>query len=253
MPFDHYNAPASFQGYINKILAKKLNTFIIVYLDDILIYTENLGQPHIDAVHWVLEQLRRHGLFANLKKCHFHQDKFQILGFVISSQGISMEEERYEVVKAWSEPKSIRDILVFSGFVNFYQRFIQGFNKIAALLTLMLQTTAETPLRRAENSSFLTNEANLAFLRLRQVFTEAPILHHFDPKRYIQIETDAFGYAISGILRQLTAETNHWHPVAFFSRKMILVETQYETYDQELLAIVEAFKTWRPYLEGCKF
>ena len=112
---------------------------------------------------------------------------------------------------------------------------------------------AGTLLRADDNSRFLTSEAKLAFLRLRQAFTEAPILHHFDPERYIRIETDASGYAIGGILSQLTPESGQWHPVAFFSRKMIPAETRYETHDQELLAIVEAFKTWRHYLEGCKF
>ena len=124
MPFGLSNTPASFQGYINKILAEKLDIFVIVYLDDILIYTEDPGQPHVDAVRWVLEQLRKHGLFANLKKCRFHQDEVRFLGFVVSAQGISMEEERIEAVKAWPEPKSIRDIQVFLGFANFYRRFI---------------------------------------------------------------------------------------------------------------------------------
>ncbi len=119
MPFGLSNAPASFQGYINKILAKKLDIFVIVYLDDILVYTGDPGQPHVDAVRWVLEQLRKHGLFANLKKCRFHQDEVRFLGFVVSAQGISMEEGRIEAVKAWPEPKSIREIQVFLGFANF--------------------------------------------------------------------------------------------------------------------------------------
>ena len=117
----------------------------------------------------------------------------------------------------------------------------------------MLKTTAGTPSRAFDNSSFLIFEAKLAFLRLRQAFTEAPILHHFDSERYTRIETDASCYTIVGILSQLTPEFSQWHPVAFFSREMIPVETWYETHDQQLLAIVEAFKTWRHYLEGCKF
>ena len=72
MPFGLFNAPASFQGYVNKILAEKLDVFVIVYLNDILIYTEDAGQGHVEAVQWVFGELRKHGLFANLKKCHFH-------------------------------------------------------------------------------------------------------------------------------------------------------------------------------------
>ncbi len=330
MPFGLSNTPASFQGYINKILAKKLDIFVIVYLDDILIYTEDLGQPHLDAVRWVLEQFRKHGFFANLKKSRFHQDKVWLLGFVVSSQGIRMEEERIEEVKAWVEPKSVRDIQVVLGFANFYRRIIKGFSKIAAPLTSMLRTTAASPKgpqettgkvrkeatgkTREETGSevesggikiggvelvkgkklknlakaktlkflkvtlpgtapearlFLTPKARLAFTRLRQAFTEAPILHHFDPERHIRIETDASGYAIGGMFSQLTSDhfpsesyenfsskssdVGQWHPVAFFSRKMIPTETRYETHNQELLAIVEIFKTWRHYLEGWKY
>ncbi len=88
---------------------------------------------------------------------------------------------------------------------------------------------------------------------MRQAFLEAPILNHFDSERHIRIETDASGYTIGGVLSQLTSDdSGQWHPVAFFSRKMIPAETQYKTHDGELLAIVGAFKTWRHYLEGCK-
>ena len=104
----------------------------------------------------------------------------------------------------------------------------------------------------ASRSSFLTPKTKIAFAQLRKAFTEAPILHHFEPDRYIWIKTDAFGYAIGGVLSQRTPETGQWNPVTYFSRKMIPAETRYETQDGELLAIVEAFKTWRHYLEGCK-
>ena len=95
---------------------------------------------------------------------------------------------------------------------------------------------------------------------MRQAFTKAPILRHFDPECHIRIETDASGYAIGGVLSQLTSDhltsdqdQGQWHPVAYFLRKMIPAETRYETHNGELLAIVEAFKTWRHYLEGCKY
>ena len=98
---------------------------------------------------------------------------------------------------------------------------------------------------------FFTLGAKLAFTKWRQAFLKAPILHYFDPKHHIRIETDASGYAIGGVPSQLTSDDlGQWHPVAFFSHKMILVETRYETHNGELLAIVEAFKIWRYYLEG---
>ena len=121
MPFGLSNAPATFQGYVNKILAEKLDVFVIIYLDDILIYTEDPGQPHVVAVRWVLDQLQKYSLFANLKKCCFYQDEIRFLEYVVSSKDISMEAERIEVVKKWPEPKSVRDIQVFLGFANFYR------------------------------------------------------------------------------------------------------------------------------------
>ena len=344
MPFGLSNAPAIFQGYVNKILAEKLDIFVIVYLDDILIYTKDPGQPHVEAVRWVLDQLRKHSLFANLKKCRFHQDEVRFLGYVVSSKGISMEAKRIKVVKDWPEPKSVRDIQVFLGFANFYRRFIQGFSKIAAPLTSMLKTTNEPAPSRNDGSrsassrnnnsrpafgrndgngevdgfggdsvehakksgnpkgqnlaksrksskskkskgekskkppksgnspnfgvtetgpSFLTPKARIAFNRLRLAFTKAPIFWCFDPKCHIWIKTDALGYAIGGVLSQLASRTSpdgvvtktdldQWHPVAFFSRKMILAETWYKTHDKDFLAIVEVFKTWRHYLKGHK-
>ena len=144
MPFGLSNVPVSFQGYINKILAKKLNVFVIVYLDDILIYTEDPGQGHVEAVRWVLDVLRRHGLFANLKKCRFHKDEVRFLGYIVSAQRVRMEDERIEAVKNWPEPTSVRDIQVFIDFANFYRRFIRGFSRIAAPLTSLLKTTGSS-------------------------------------------------------------------------------------------------------------
>ena len=141
MPFGLSNALASFQGYINKILVEKLDNFVIVYLDDILIYTEDQGRSHVEAVQWVLDILRKNGLFANLKKCWFHKDEMRFLGYVVSSQDIRMKDERIKAIRNWPEPKSVWDIQVFIGFANFYWRFIQGFSKIAAPLTSILKTT----------------------------------------------------------------------------------------------------------------
>ena len=105
-----FNAPATFQRYVNKILAEKLDVFVIIYLDDILIYTKDSSQLHIEAVCWILDQLWKYSFFANLKKCCFHQDEIYFLGYIVSSKGISIEAKRIKVVKEWPKPKSVRDI-----------------------------------------------------------------------------------------------------------------------------------------------
>ena len=205
-----------------------------------------------------------------------------------------MEDERIEVVRNWPELKSIQDIQVFIGFANFYQKFIRGFSKIAAPLTSILQTTGSSDSSRKDDDdevvrggddrnlskskskkskntksgvqtclfamgkpTFLTPNIREAFNQLRQVFIKAPILRHFDQECYFRIEIEALGYAIGGVLSQLTSDhlifnQGQWHLVTYFLRKMFAAETRYKTHDGELLAIVEAFKTWRHYLEGCK-
>ena len=257
---------------------------MIVYLDNILIYTEDAGQAHIDAVWWVFKELRKYGLFANLKKCWFYKDEVQFLGYVVSAQGVRMKDEKIKAVKNWPKPKSLKNIQVFRSFANFYWRFIQNFSKIAGPLTSMLRasptqsaknlsllvdvaknaevgvgvsdcedkTVGRSPSKNLNGAtSYLTPNARQTFTQLRQAFTEASILRHFDPKCHIQIETNASGYAIGGVLSQLT-NSGQWHSVAYYLQKMILAKTWYKIYNGELLAIVEAFKTWRYYLKGCK-
>ena len=144
MSFGLSNVPNSFQEYINRIHTRKVDIFVIMYLDNILIYTEDPGQPHVKAVGWVPEQLRKLGLFVHLKKCRFHQDEVRFLGFVVSGHRMRIVEEEIEAAKTWPEPQSVSDIQVFLGFANFYRRFIKNFNRIATLLTSILRTTSES-------------------------------------------------------------------------------------------------------------
>ena len=115
------NALASFPKYINKIFAEKFDIFIIVYLDDILIYTKDDRNSHVAAIQWVLEQLKIFLLHTNLEKCRFYQDEVRFLGYVVSSKSIRMEDKQIEAVKQWPKPQSVRDMEVFLGFANFYR------------------------------------------------------------------------------------------------------------------------------------
>ena len=142
--FELINTLAIFQDYINKILAETLDVYVIIYLDDIFIYTKSKGKEHIQAIQWVLDQLRKHLLYTNLKKCQFYQDEMRFLGYIVSFQGIQIEKEKIKAVYDWLELQSICDILVFLRFANFYQQFIQRFNRLAASLTSILKTTLVT-------------------------------------------------------------------------------------------------------------
>jgi hypothetical protein len=245
MPFGLTNAPATFQAYIHRALAGMLDTICIVYLDDILIFSRT-REEHARHVRKVLRRLREFQLYCNRKKCEFFTDKVEFLGYIVSSSGVEMDARRVAAIAEWPTPKSYNDIQVFLGFTNFYRRFIHQYSKVAAPLTSLLRGSQNGK----KSGPFIWPEsAEQAFRTLRAAFTTAPLLKHFDPEKPIRLITDASGYALAGILLQ-PGEEQRWHPVAFWSRKMNGPELNYQTHDQELLAVAEAIKHWRHYLEG---
>ena len=248
MPFGLANAPATFQAYINRALAGLVDVTCVVYLDDILIFSKN-PDDHWQHVKEVLDRLRQYQLYVHLKKCEFATTQVEFLGFIVSTDGVAMDDRRVQTIKEWPYPKSYREVQVFLGFANFYRRFIHKYSAIAGPLTGLLKGSKGG---KKSGPFDMGYEAEAAFINLRQCFTEAPLLIHFDPERKIRIETDASIFALAGILSQ-KGEDGHWHPVAFWSRKMIPAEQNYETHDAELLAIVASFKQWRHYLEGSLF
>ena len=140
MLFGLSNALVIFQGYFNKILVENFDIFVIIYLDNILIYIKDFGQPHVEVIYQVLDQLQKHFFFVNLKKCWFYQNKICFLRYVVLLKKISIKAKRIKVVKSQLKLKSVCNIQVFLGFANFYWQFIQSLNKIVAPLTLMLKT-----------------------------------------------------------------------------------------------------------------
>ena len=238
MPFGLANAPATFQTFINEVLGDLVDRICIVYLDDILIYSDN-EEEHTKHVHRVLERLQQHHLFANLKKCVFNTQEVSFLGYIISPKGIHMEPSRVAAIRDWPVPQSVKDIQVFLGFAGFYRRFVKGYSRITAPLTDLLKNNETGRLRLG------TRELE-AVLKLKVMFTRAPFLRHYDPSLPTRVETDASAYAIGAVLSQLWE--GRWHPIAFLSRKLRGAELRYDTPDAELMAIVEAFRSWRPYL-----
>lgn len=238
MPFGLVNAPATFQSYINDALAGLVDVICVVYLDDILIFTKTREQ-HTEAVKQVLSRLSAAGLFANPEKCEFYTKSVEFLGFVVSPEGIAMEQERVGAIAKWPVPSSVKDIQVFLGFTGFYRRFIRNYSKVCAALTDRLA-------KQARGEQVMTTGAREAFFKLRLLFTKAPILRHFNPALPIRVETDASDFAIGAVMCQL--EDGQWRPVAFMSRKLRGAELRYGTPEAELLAIREAAMTWRHYL-----
>jgi hypothetical protein len=239
MPFGLTNAPAVFQHMINDILREFLDRFVVVYLDDILIYSET-KEDHENHVRVVLKKLREHKLYCKLEKCQFFETSIAYLGFYISPDGISMDPSKVSSVTDWPAPKNAHDIQVFLGFANFYRRFIKSFAKVAQPITKLL---------RKDTKFTWAEEQDKAFETLKSMFTTAPILAHPDPSRPFVVETDASDYALGGVLSQYD-DKRQLLPVAFYSRQLLAAERNYEIYDKELLAIHECFKEWRHFLQG---
>ncbi|UTT90604.1 hypothetical protein NDA17_003647 [Ustilago hordei] len=228
MPFGLANAPAHFQSFINDIFRDIIGVYVVVYLDDFLIFSDT-EEVHVKHVTEVLTRLRSNRLFAKLSKCEFHTKTVEFLGYIIKPTGIEMDPEKVHTVKEWPMPESIHDIQRFLGFANFYRRFIAHFARIAKPLTALVK-----PIERFKKFE-LPEEAQQAFHKLIQAFTSAGVLQHFDYHLPTRLETDASDFAIAGVLKQ--EHEGRWHPVAFYSRKMSSAEKNYEIHDKELLAV----------------
>ncbi len=130
MPFGLVNSPAVFQSFINDVFRDMLDHYVIVYIDDILVYSETL-QEHVQHVRSVLQRLIKYQLYAKLEKCEFHTTSVAFLGYVISQEGVAMDESKVHAVLNWPLPSTIKELQRFLGFANFYRRFIRGFSSIA--------------------------------------------------------------------------------------------------------------------------
>lgn len=205
MPFSLTNAPAQFQAYINETLAGLVDVSCIVYLDDILIFSKT-EEEHVEHVKEVLQRLREAKLYIKLSKCEQHTQSTKYLGYIISPKGVSVDQDCVKTIQEQPEPRTVRDIRVFIGFMNYYRRFISSFSCLALLLTRLTQKALNAakkgPQMRREESQPLDigAEGKAAFQRLKDAFLNVPILVYFNPKRDTRVEVDALGGAISSIL-----------------------------------------------------
>ena len=238
MPFGLCNAPSTFQRFINDIFRDMVDVFIVVYLDDILIFSRN-ASDHERHVKQVLERLRQHQLYAKAEKCEFHKDSVEFLGYQITTTGITMVQNKVDSLLSWPTPTNVKELQSFLGFANFYRRFIWKYSTLITPLTTLLRKDAKW---------IWTDKCQSAFDSLKTAFTTAPILQHYDPNKPITLETDASDYAIAAVASQPDND-GQLHPIGFRSRKMTAAELNYDIHDKEMLAIVDTLKDWRHLLQ----
>ena len=240
MPFGLANAHATFQNMMNEIFRDMIDLGVVIYLDDIPIHSEN-EQEHVVLVKQVLEHLQEHQLSIAPDKCEWHRSTVNFLGHIISPVGVEMDLEKIRSVVEWEAPDSVKEVQSFLGFANFYLQFIEGYSKLTHPLT---------DLTKKSEKFFWSDECVRAFEELKQRFTSAPIPRHYDPELPCFIESDLSDFAIGAVLSQ--EFEGRVHHIAFHSRKMNKHEINYKIYKKELLAITDAFKEWRRYLEGAR-
>ena len=240
MFFGLTNSPATFQGFMNEIFKDLVDDgHVVVYLDDILIFAENRDH-HDELVRQVLQILRRNKLFLKPEKCSFAQSTVEYLGHIIGNGEVRMDGRKVSAVRDWPVPENLRQLQRFLGFCNYYRRFIQGFSKIAKPLHHL---TGKVPWTWEEDQQ-------RAFDQLKEAICSEPILTIADYSKPFRVEADSSDFANGAILSQKV--DNVWKPVAFRSQSLTDTERNYEIYDKELLAIMEALREWRHYLQGAQ-
>ncbi|XP_058202900.1 uncharacterized protein LOC131317359 [Rhododendron vialii] len=237
MPFGLTNAPATFMDLMNSIFRAYLDRFVVVFVDDILIYSpsEVEHQSHLTIV---LELLREHRLYAKLSKCEFWLSEVKFLGHVVSNGGVSVDPEKIQSVMNWHRPKNVFEIHSFLGLAGYYCRFVLDFSRLAAPMTRLTR----------KGTRFVWGDAcETAFEELKKRLTTAPIL--IVPERGIgySVYCDASKEGLGCVLMQLG------RVVAYGSRQLKTHERNYPTHDLELAAVVFALKSWRHYLYGERF
>jgi len=188
----------------------------------------------------VLKHLCKAGLYAKAEKYEFYSESVEYLGYILSSSGLIMSDNKLKIIQDWLESKKVKDIQSFLSFVNFYRWFI--FNYLDIVISL-------THLTQKDISWKFDSSCQDTFNSLKKEFTTASIFTHWISNAQLIVETDAVDYTLAAIL-SIVNEGNKVHPVAFYSRTFTAAELNYDTHDKKLLAIFEAFKIWRHYLEG---
>jgi hypothetical protein len=232
MSFGLSNAPATFQALMNFVLQPFLRRCVLIFFDDILIYSTSWTE-HLQHLRAVLDVLRAHHLHIKRSKCEFAAPSVQYLGHVISADGVAMDSAKVDAVTTWPQPHSARGLCGFLGLTGYYQCFIKDFDSIAAPLTLLLKEGFKW-----------TEDGTAAFTALKAALSAAPVLHLPDFAKEFVVDCDASRLGFGTVLHQGDG------PLAFFSRPFAAQHMKVAAYERDLIGLVQAVRHWWPYLWG---
>ncbi|GJZ64703.1 hypothetical protein Tco_0621124 [Tanacetum coccineum] len=236
MPFGLTNAPAVFMDLMNRVCKPYLDKFVIVFIDDILIYSKNKDE-HEKHLKIILELLKKEQLYAKFSKCDFWLESVQFLGHVINNKGVHVDPAKVEAIRNWSAPTTPTEVRQFLGLAGYYRRFIEGFSLISKPLTKLTQKNKKYEWGTEEDEAFQT---------LKQKLCSAPILALPEGTENFVVYCDASHKGYGAVLMQREKV------IAYASRQLKKHEENYTTHDLELGAVVFALRLWRHYLYGTK-
>ena len=244
MPFGLTNAPATFQTLMNDIFRDLLDVCVIVYLDDILVYSKS-KEEHEQHLQQVLQRLKDNQLYAKLSKCTFFTNSIEYLGHIVNNEGLRPNPQLVQALVDFPRPKTLKELQSFLGLANYYRKFIANFSHIALPLTDATRNNQQGNLRPIE----WTESMQTAFDALKEALTSAPCLALPDPDGEFEVTTDASedAKAVGAVL------TQNSHPVAYESTKLNTHQLNYPVHDKEMCAIMHALGRWRPFLLGRHF
>nr|CAD39388.2 OSJNBb0016B03.9 [Oryza sativa Japonica Group] len=236
MSFGLTNAPAFFMNLMNKVFMEYLDKFVVVFIDDILIYSQS-EEDHQQHLRLVLGKLREHQLYAKLSKCEFWLSEVKFLGHVISAKGVAVDPETVTAVTDWKQPKTVTQIRSFLGLAGYYRRFIENFSKIARPMTQLLMK---------EEKFVWSPQCEKAFKTLKEKLVSSPVLILPDTRKDFMVYCDASRQGLGCVLMQ------DGHVVAYASRQLRPHEGNYPTHDLELAAVSDLNLRQRRWLELIK-
>ena len=241
LPFGLTNAPATFMHLMHQIFRPFLDTFVLVFLDDILIFSQTL-EEHRRHVETVLTTLRDNQLYAKQSKCELFQTSVEFLGHIIDRDGVHMMADKVKAITDWPPLRNVEEVRSFLGTIGYYRRFIRMFSAVAEPISRLLSKDV---------AFHWGTEQEQAFAALKQAVSQQPVLILPDPTRAYVVTTDASGFATGAVLQQDHGQGPQ--PIGFLSKKMLPAERNYPVHEQELLAIIIALRAWRHYLHGSHF